>query len=333
MNRKVIPIFFAVDDNYVKIMHVALRSLVANASKKFNYNIHVICEGLTKENQASIKSFEDDNFKCFIEDLSKEAGERAKLMEGKYYNGRATYYRAFIPRLFPQYDKILYLDSDIVLNGDVSELFNTDIKDNYLIAVLDGIVAATPIFLEYVHNFLNQYKYFNAGVLVMNSKALRAMDFETKFFDLLSKFKFEIAPDQDCFQILCMKRVKLVGDEWNRMSLLGVDPKRSVDQIKLVHFNLAAKPWILDNCAYGELWWKHAKNTQFYNELLNIKKTVTPKDFEKSHGQLNAIMNLAAELSKGPSIYEILADIDGVHVHDCSACGACCAKRKAGAKK
>ena len=67
--KKIIPVFFATDDGYVKFLHVAIHSLKVNASKDYKYHVHVLTQGLTKSNEDSFKTFEDDDFKVFVEDL------------------------------------------------------------------------------------------------------------------------------------------------------------------------------------------------------------------------------------------------------------------------
>ena len=92
-----------------------------------------------------------------------------------------TYFRLFIASLYPQYNKAIYLDSDIVVLHDVAELFNIDIGNNLVGAVPDDIIQKNEVFQEYVEKVVgvSSYKnYFNAGVLVMNLEELRNFHFE-----------------------------------------------------------------------------------------------------------------------------------------------------------
>ena len=73
---------------------------------------------------------------------------KEKLYTRDYYS-KATYFRLFLPNLYPQYDKVLYLDSDIILNDDIAKLYNINIKDNLLGAVPDEVIRFTPVFSEY----------------------------------------------------------------------------------------------------------------------------------------------------------------------------------------
>lgn len=72
--------------------------------------------------------------------------------------------------MFPEYEKALYIDSDTVVLGDISELFDYDIGDNYVGASCDPVVSQADIFGNYAEQVLDidRNHYFNAGVLVLN---------------------------------------------------------------------------------------------------------------------------------------------------------------------
>ena len=59
---KEIPIVFVTDNTYLPFLDVSLRSLIANASKKFKYSIYILNTGLNKEKMDLIKGLEDNNF-------------------------------------------------------------------------------------------------------------------------------------------------------------------------------------------------------------------------------------------------------------------------------
>ncbi len=101
-----------------------------------------------------------------------------------------TYFRLFIPDLYPDFNKAIYLDSDIVLMSDVAELYNINIERNLLGVVADDIIQKNEIFQEYVEKVVGveSYKtYFNAGVLLMNLEVLRLLNFQEKFMYLLKQ--------------------------------------------------------------------------------------------------------------------------------------------------
>ena len=131
--------------------------------------------------------------------------------------------------------------------------------------------------------------YFNAGIIVMNLKALREYKFQEKFLYMLGKIKFEVAQDQDYMNRLCKGRVKLLGFEWNRMPAMG----KCEGIINLVHYNLGCKPWYFDDVLYQEYFWKYAKKTEFYDEIRAMKSKYTDADKEKDDANSSKLIELA----------------------------------------
>ena len=124
MNKE-IPVFFAIDDRYIPFLGVALKSLVDNTSKDNKYAIKILYTNVTEKNKLRIKKYEKENISIEFVDLNKQLEEiKGKLYTRNYFSN-TTYYRLFIPNLYPQYDKVIYLDGDIVVLGDISELYNT----------------------------------------------------------------------------------------------------------------------------------------------------------------------------------------------------------------
>ena len=138
--RREIPIFFSTVDNYMPYLDVAIASLIANASKDYSYRIIVLNTGLSTDNIAKVKLNERDGFTIDFIDISENVKSIKSRFKNVYHFSIVTYYRLFIASLFPQYDKILYLDCDLVVLGDISKLYNTELEDNILAAVPDQYV-------------------------------------------------------------------------------------------------------------------------------------------------------------------------------------------------
>ena len=276
---KEIPIFFAVDDGYIPFLSVAISSLIENSSKEYKYTIRVLYTHVTEENKQKIKEYQCENVSIEFIDLSSYISKIKDKLYTRDYFSATTYYRLFLPELYPQYDKVLYLDSDIVVLGDISELYNTDLQDNLIAAAPDDVIQQIEVFKEYSELVVGvaDYKtYFNAGILLMNLKALREFKFEEKFIYLLGTVKFSVAQDQDYLNRLCKGRVKLLSKNWNRMPVGGDVDNR--EKLRLIHYNLAFKPWHFENIVFQEYFWKYAKNTEFYDKILEIKENYSEED-------------------------------------------------------
>lgn len=289
-----IPIFFAVDDRYIPFLAVTLQSLVEHASKDNYYLIKILYTNISIENQKKIQKYEKANISIEFVDLNYYIEKvKDKLYTRDYYS-KSTYFRLFITDLYPQYNKALYLDSDIVILSDIANLYNIDMENNLVTAVPDGAVQVTPVFREYVEKVvgLSDYRnYFNAGVLVMNLDELRKFQFPKKFLYLLETIKFSVAQDQDYLNRLCKGRVKIAPSSWNTMPISELGIKR--EDIKLIHYNLNYKPWHFDNILYEEYFWNYAKKTEFYQEIQKIKNNYTEEDRFKDMEVGKNLLNLA----------------------------------------
>lgn len=268
--KKVIPVFFAADDNYAPFIAVTLESILENASKEYQYNFYVLTTNISEKFKAGIEKYNSENVSVefvFLGDTIKSVKEKFAIRD---YYSMATYYRFFIADMFPQYKKALYLDCDIAVLGDISELFNTNVHDFYLGAIPDESLFKYEPFGEYVEKALGVPKaeYFNAGIMVMNLAAFRKYDILSQFIALMKKYKFRIAQDQDYLNVICKNKVRFIETGWNKGAIYT--PGFDEDSLKLVHYNLNRKPWHKTGVKYEEYFWKYAEKTEF-SKLIHQK--------------------------------------------------------------
>ena len=278
-NKNVIPIFFAVDDGYIPFLAVSLQSLIENSKKENFYLIKILYTNISEENQKKIQKFEQENVSIEFVDLNYYIEKiKDKLYTRDYYS-KTTYFRLFIPNLYPQYTKALYLDSDIVVLEDVADLYNTNMENDLVAAAPDDVIQTIEVFQEYAEKVVGvaDYRnYFNAGVLLMNLDELRKFDFQEKFIYSLDKIKFSVAQDQDYLNRLCKGRVKIVDPNWNRMPIAR--EKENQGDIKLIHYNLAYKPWHFEDILYKDYFWNYAKKTEFFDTIQKIKDNYSDEE-------------------------------------------------------
>ena len=283
---EIIPIFFAVDNGYIPFLAVTLQSLIDNSSDKYHYSIKVLHVNVTNENKNAILKYQRKNVDIEFVDLAYYLEKVKDKLYTRDYFTPTTYFRLFISDLYPHYNKAIYLDCDIVVLGDIAELYNTDLGNNLVAAAPDDIIQCNEEFQEYVEKVVgvsDYRRYFNAGVLVMNLDQLRKFKFQEKFLYLLSTVKFAAIQDQDYLNRLCKGRVKLVSVGWNRMpmSTIRINP----DDIKLIHYNYVYKPWHYDNIIYQDYFWKYAEKTEFIDFIRKIKSEYTEEQkFEDKVG-------------------------------------------------
>ena len=138
---------------------------------------------------------------------------------GKYISA-STYIRLNLPSIFPKMDKLLYLDGDIVITGDLGELYNVDISHKAMAGVLDYGMCVDSLkwqAIDYIHNTLPSFdtEYINAGVLLMNLSELRKIGFENtcqKLYDERTDFIFA---DQDIVNFALTGKKRILPIYWN----------------------------------------------------------------------------------------------------------------------
>lgn len=298
-NNKVIPIFFAVDDVYIPFLAVALRSLVEHSSEEYEYLIKILNTNVSEENKKKIKKFEKENLNIEFVDLNYYIDKvKDKLYTRDYYT-KTTYFRLFLPELYPQYDKVLYLDSDIVILEDIANLYNIDIGNNLVGAIPDDIIQNGKELQEYVEKVVGvatYKKYFNAGIIVMNLDELRKFKFQEKFLHLLETIKFPVAQDQDYLNRICKGRVKYIDNSWDVMPAPGRNKKD--EELRLIHYNLTFKPWRRDDVPYKEFFWEYAKKTEFFEDIQEMKENYTEAERFKDMETEKNLINLAIQESE-----------------------------------
>lgn len=302
--RKVVPVFFAIDDNYIPFLHVSLLSLKDNSSKDNDYKIFILNSGVKIEHEKHILELSESWFSIEFVDVADKINALSGNLELRDYYTFTTYYRIFIAGMFPEYDKAVYLDSDTIVLTDVADLFDTDLKDSLIAGIPDGAVSVIPPFTEYTKKVLGieGNRYFNAGIIVMNLKRFREENFYAGFNDLLSKYKFRVAQDQDYLNVLCKDRVIFLSEEWNVMPVRSVKTEE-VKNPRIIHYNLTSKPWHYKDLMYEDYFWDYAKKSVFYDHIFKVRENFTEEDKKKDEACEKGLVELAIKEAENPDNY------------------------------
>jgi lipopolysaccharide biosynthesis glycosyltransferase len=271
-----IPIFFSTDDHYIPFLDVAIRSLIENASRSYRYRIIVLNTGLRQESIDTVKQSECEGFRIDFVDISEKIEHIKKHFQSIYHFSVVAYYRLFIASLFPEYDKVIYLDCDLVVLDDISKLYYTDLGDNIIGGVSDEFVYATPEFRRYTAEAVgvDPADYINSGVIVIDLKRFREEEIEEKFTSLITRYNFDtVDPDQAYLNFLCRGRIKHLSPGWNKKPT----PLKEGEEIFIFHYALYKKPWQYEDVEGAEYFWRYAKGSPFHQEIL-AKKALFDED-------------------------------------------------------
>lgn len=302
--NKIVPIVFAVDNNYAPYLSVTIKSILENSSQDRLYRFFVLNTGISKEYEEKLIASTDEKSSIEFIDVDKRLNAITEKLPLRDYYTNTIYYRLFIPSLFPEYDKILYLDSDIVVLKDICEMFDTDITGKLVGAIREEVMTTVKVFSDYSEECLDvpHGEYFNSGVLLINAKAFREKDVEGQFVSLLKRFKFVVAPDQDYLNVICNKNVHYFDLGWNKMPLKEVD--FPTEQLKLVHYKLFYKPWFYKNVMYDEYFWKYAKKSPFYSEIVLVRERYGQEEIARDLIAYKNLMVTAKNFVEMPDNYK-----------------------------
>lgn len=168
-----IPIVFSSDNNYAKYLSIAIASVCNHNNSNNQLYIYIFHTNITGQNQKKIKYLENKNTRIEFINVDGELEEKKLFVDGRIT--KETYYRILTPKLLPQWDKVLYLDVDIICLQDISAWYDIDIEDNWIGGV---ICTGNENRIEYAkeHLGIDAKNYIYAGGIVINNKELRKVD-------------------------------------------------------------------------------------------------------------------------------------------------------------
>ena len=281
LNMNKIPVVFAIDKNYAPQLSAVVASILKNAKKDSYLEFNILCSGVPGDCLNKIQNLKKLNASCSFNFIDvTELSEKFNL--SKYdtvectnsYITQAAFYRLFIADIFKNYDKMLYLDVDIVVLKDLFDLYNTDLGNNLAAAVkLSWLVSQYQknaylkegmTFRDYFDNVLKLdcKSYFNSGIMVFNLKQMREENTAQKFWEIFNGgTPFEYF-DQDILNIVMSGRIRYIDKRWN-CSLNDL----SCFSPNIIHYLGISKPWKVSKTnQFWDYWWKYFKLTDFYTE-------------------------------------------------------------------
>ncbi len=278
--KKGIPIIIAFDNNYAPLGAVTMYSVAQNTESPVDFyilekevsdkNKRKICKNLQKFSNVSINFIDMTKF------------DYLAFKEMKTFS-LSAYSRYFIPEILPDEDKVIYLDSDIIVCGDIKELYEQDL-DNYPLGVV--IEDYTKHYIEHIKIIFPQHEgnVFNSGVLLMDIQKLISGGYVQKLLDTNKKYSDMLEwPDQDVFNIVFNDNFKVLDYKYNPLegcfsALREAFPDKA-DEIEknpyLIHYNGPKKPWETPKTNMTKHFWRVVKKTAFRK---NICKKYNAKD-------------------------------------------------------
>lgn len=293
MESNVIPIFYACDDNFVKYTIVSIHSMMQNASRQYRYHLYILHTDISDEMKSKVLALADDCFEISFEDVSDYLHSISDRLPIRDYYSKTTYYRLFIAEMFLQYDKAIYIDSDTVVQGDISELWNTDLKDAYVGACHEQAMVQVEEYGAYVERVIgiSRHNFFNAGMLLLNCDQFRLHFVLDKFIQYLGVYNFVVTQDEDYLNLICKDHVHWLDQRWNT-EVFG-DIPYPIEEAKILHYIMTSKPWHYADCRHGDIFWKYAEQTEVGAEISEVLRAYTDEQRERDRISCDNLLRLA----------------------------------------
>ena len=303
MQNQAIEIFYACDERFLKYTVVSLHSMIKNANPERTYHVHILGTGFSDEAKALVEAEKNGAFDITFDDVTPYLGTLTKDLPIRDYYSKSTYFRLFISDMYPEIDKALYIDSDTIVNGDISELFDTDISRYDAAACREQAMVQADVYGSYVEKCLgiSRYSYFNAGVLLINCKKFRDNKMLARFGELLEIYDFRVTQDEDYLNVMFKDRVLFLPQYWN--SEIFGEVEYSEEDSRIIHYIMVSKPWHYEDCRYSESFWKNAKETSVYGVLREELDAYTDEEKERDRVSLENLAALAMEETARPDTY------------------------------
>ena len=280
-----IPIFYACDDNFVIYTIVSLHSMIQNASREHNYHVYILHTNISAGMQKKVLKLANERFAISFENVTSYLDSISDRLPIRDYYSKTTYFRLFIAEMFPQYSKVVYIDSDTVVQGDISQMYLTDIGDAYVGACHEQAMVQVDEYGTYVEKVVGVDRnfYFNAGVLLINCQQFRAHKVLDKFTQLLGEYNFVVTQDEDYLNLICKDWVYWLDQRWNTEIFGNIS--YPIEEAKVLHYIMTSKPWHYADCRHGDIFWKYAAQTEVYPEILAVLENYT--DAMRTRDQLS----------------------------------------------
>lgn len=288
-NKPPIVIYLCTDNNYAVPTYIALFSLLQNHHDRRIVHAYILTTKDFSEKNTKMLKYLLEKHNCLkLRIISmKNCFQSATISMSRL--SVATMYRLMIPYITDQMEGrnaiCVYLDSDIVVEGDIAELIDLNIDGYYIGGVIDkDILCETDEELRRHYEELQlsfQNPYINAGILLINTKIIKEFGIDHKLIEY-GRNSCYTYNDQDIINSVCFDRIRIIPDKYNVMvsSYYHSSKKYKADDIKLmnetkrnpfiIHYNSARKPWMFKGMLMSGKWWKYVEmqDNTFYCEYI-----------------------------------------------------------------
>jgi lipopolysaccharide biosynthesis glycosyltransferase len=275
-----VAVVLAADDRFSRPLAVTVRSIVSQLSDGRALDMYLCDMGITPENRAMIDSAAGHD-QVRVEWISSLSKEVEYLPTAVTHISRAAYARLFIPSVLPpETEKVLYLDSDLIVRRCVASLFDSPVGDFAAMGVPD---AGSP-FVSSLYGVPYWARYgrraddvnFNSGVLLMNLPVWREEDVRGAAIKYLTDGRHRFLVDQESINAVLPGRIGHLDPRWNQQTEHFLERFQATlpygeEELRvlledpwIVHFTTSVKPWHYESDhPFRAEWFSHLDQTPY----------------------------------------------------------------------
>lgn len=260
-------VFFSSDEAYASHLGTVLASIVHNADPQDRIAFHLLDCGLSPQSRLALSRLvEKRGFSVRFREPDPGISRFTGLVSNPQPDNTLpdlTYYRLMVGSLFPDLQRILYLDCDLVVRKSLGPLWETSLEGKVMGAVED---QGTSEKLAREKSLLGADPYLNSGMLLLDLEAWRSSEAEKRFIEF-TRTRPDIPRcwhDQSLLNAVLKQEVLFLDRTWNAMVSNPVGLPRDP---AIVHYTYS-KPWnyTYRHVLYAEDYWKYRRLTPWGRE-------------------------------------------------------------------
>lgn len=244
MTKNPITILFSANNKYAMLLGTVLCSIFEN---KGDYPIHVFVMdlGISETNKERLEELEK-KYGFSIIYLAPHLRPFENVLTTPF--PKEVYYRMLVGSFLASYHRVLYLDVDTVVRGDIAELFNYDLGGKTIGAVADCFQRERREHLQKLLESTEDFMYFNSGVILIDLDLWREHGIEEKLLAVVRKSPEKLYfADQDALNIVLAGDCKELPLKYNFIAAAleteGAYQEHTVYNPFIIHFAAGGKPW------------------------------------------------------------------------------------------
>ena len=171
------------------------------------YHVYLLCDDVSSVSKEKIRSISSDRLIIECIDMDLISSIRDNAISGITATP-SSLYKFYIAEILKDIDRVIFLDGDIIVQEDLSSLYNIDLEGKQIGAVKD-VVGMT-----FVNNGDPNFSYFNSGILLMDLDEMRKNNCASKAMEY-RKNGINERMDQDALNYVFKDNVKILPFKWN----------------------------------------------------------------------------------------------------------------------